>query len=152
VLSYRLLWFEDRDPGEWPERALAAVTTHDLPTVAGLWSGRDLGHQKEADMAPNEEGEAAMRDRVGRVCGLGPDASPDEAVMGAYAALARAPSLLLAASLDDALAVEERPNMPGTVDEWPNWSIALPAPLERMRDDPRPAGIARLLRRGAPPP
>ncbi|HEX2275273.1 MAG TPA: 4-alpha-glucanotransferase [Acidimicrobiales bacterium] len=152
ILSYRLLWFEDRDPADWPERALAAVTTHDLPTVAGLWSGRDLQNQKEADMAPNEEGEAALRERVGRVCGLAPDASPEEAVVAAYAALSRAPSLLLAAGLDDALAVEERPNMPGTVGEWPNWSIALPAPLERIRDDPRPAEIARLLRRGAPPP
>ena len=26
----------------------------------------------------------------------------------------------------DAIGVEERPNMPGTVDEWPNWSLALP--------------------------
>ena len=152
VLSYRLLWFEDRDPAEWPERALAAVTTHDLPTVAGLWSGRDLEHQRDADMAPNEEGEAAMRERVGRLCDLSPDTSPDEAVMAAYAALSRAPSLLLAAGLDDALAVEERPNMPGTFDEWPNWSMALPAPIEDLRDDARPAEIARLLRRGAPPP
>ncbi|HEX2041228.1 MAG TPA: 4-alpha-glucanotransferase [Acidimicrobiales bacterium] len=152
ILSYRLLWFEDRDPADWPERALAAVTTHDLPTVAGLWSGRDLQHQRDADMAPNEGGEAALREKLGRLCGLERDAPPEEAVIGAYAALSRAPSLLLAASLDDALAVEERPNMPGTVDEWPNWSIALPVPLERIRDDPRPAEIARLLRRGTPPP
>jgi 4-alpha-glucanotransferase len=136
ILSYRLLWFEDRDPADWPERALAAVTTHDLPTVAGLWSGRDLQHQRDADMAPNEGGEAALREKLGRLCGLERDAPPEEAVIGAYAALSRAPSLLLAASLDDALAVEERPNMPGTVDEWPNWSIALPVPLERIRDDP----------------
>ena len=152
VLSYRLLWFEDADPAQWPERALAAVTTHDLPTVAGVWSGRDLQHQRDAGMAPNEEGEAALRERLGRLCDLGPDASPREAVGRAYAALARAPSLLLAAGLDDVLTVEERPNMPGTFDEWPNWSIALPQPLERIRDDPRPAEIARLLRRGAPPP
>jgi 4-alpha-glucanotransferase len=152
ILSYRLLWFEDREPADWPERALAAVTTHDLPTVAGLWSGRDLQNQREADMAPNEEGEAALRERVARLCGLAPDAPSEEAVIGAYAALSRAPSLLLAASLDDALAVEERPNMPGTLDQWPNWSIALPALLERIREDPRPAEIARLLRRGAPPP
>ena len=152
VLSYRLLWFEEADPADWPERALAAVTTHDLPTVAGLWSGRDLQHQRGADMAPNEEGEAALRERLRRLCDVAPDATPDEAVRRAYGALARAPSLLLAAGLDDALAVEERPNMPGTSDEWPNWSIALPQPLERIRADPRPAEIARLLRRGGPPP
>ena len=47
VLSYRLLWFEDDDPAEWPAAAMAAVTTHDLPTVAGLWTGADLAEQRE---------------------------------------------------------------------------------------------------------
>ena len=59
-----------------------------------------------------------------------------------YACLGQAPSLLLTAALEDALAVPERPNMPGTSDEWPNWSIALPAPLEDLMADPRARGIA----------
>ena len=42
VLSYRLLWFEKDPPQDYPELALTAVTTHDLPTVAGLWTGADL--------------------------------------------------------------------------------------------------------------
>ncbi len=41
ILSYRLLWFETHLPSRYPELALAAVTTHDLPTIAGLWSGTD---------------------------------------------------------------------------------------------------------------
>jgi len=40
MLSYRLFWFEsDDDPASYPERALTAVSTHDLPTIAGIWSG-----------------------------------------------------------------------------------------------------------------
>ena len=39
VLSYRLLWFEPRPPESFPRQSLAVCTTHDLPTVAGLWSG-----------------------------------------------------------------------------------------------------------------
>jgi 4-alpha-glucanotransferase len=46
LLSYRLLWFETTPPARYPELALAAVTTHDLPTVAGLWSGADLRTQQ----------------------------------------------------------------------------------------------------------
>ena len=42
ILSYRLLWFEKERPTEYPKEALVAVTTHDLPTVAGLWTGEDL--------------------------------------------------------------------------------------------------------------
>ena len=47
VLSYRLLWFEDDEPASWPAEAMAAITTHDLPTVAGLWSGADAEEQAE---------------------------------------------------------------------------------------------------------
>jgi hypothetical protein len=37
--------------------------------------------------------------------------------------------------------------MPGTTDEWPNWSIALPAGIEEIESDPRPRRIAGMLRR-----
>ncbi|HEX2063700.1 MAG TPA: 4-alpha-glucanotransferase, partial [Acidimicrobiales bacterium] len=37
VMSYRLMWFEPRPPRDYPGRSLAAVTTHDLPTIPGLW-------------------------------------------------------------------------------------------------------------------
>ena len=147
ILSYRLLWFEEEHPSEFPEGALAAVTTHDLPTVAGLWTGSDLEAQKDVGMAPNEEGTAALRARVASLTGVDEDAPPEEVVAATYAVLGEAPSLLLTASLDDGLAVEERPNMPGTVDEWPNWSIALPVPLEELEDDPRPRAIADALAR-----
>ncbi|MFN2606705.1 MAG: 4-alpha-glucanotransferase [Acidimicrobiales bacterium] len=148
VLSYRLLWFEPGDPAGFPERALAAVTTHDLPTVAGLWSGADLDAQRRLDMAPNEEGTAAIRERIAAVAGVGDDAPVDRVVEGVHRALARAPSVLLTAALDDALAVEERPNMPGTVDEWPNWSIALPATVDDIVAHPGPAALAAILGSG----
>ena len=55
--------------------------------------------------------------------------------------------MLLTAGIDDALGVEERPNMPGTIDEWPNWSIALPLTLEELRAAPRPRAVAGALDR-----
>jgi 4-alpha-glucanotransferase len=61
--------------------------------------------------------------------------------------LAQAPSMILTATLDDAAVVEERPNIPGTVDERPNWSIALPVPLEDLEESPTPSAIAEALRR-----
>ena len=74
MLSYRLLWFEEDDPARWPPRALAAVTTHDLPTVVGLWDGSDLDSQRRAGMEPNTASTAAIRDRVVRSTGLAADA------------------------------------------------------------------------------
>jgi 4-alpha-glucanotransferase len=147
ILSYRLLWFEDRPPADYPVRAMAAVTTHDLPTVAGLWSGSDLEDQRRLEMEPNVESTEAMCRRLERITGVDADAPADEAVAGMYTALGGAPCLLLAAALDDTLSVAERPNMPGTTDQWPNWSIALPVPLEDLMADPRPRTIAKALSR-----
>ena len=147
VLSYRLVWFEDTPPAEYPVQALAAVTTHDLPTVAGLWTGTDLTDQKEIGLDPNEDGTNELRERLRRVTGVADDASVDDVVIATYEALADAPCMLLTAGLDDALGVKERPNMPGTLDEWPNWRIALPLTLEEVEADPRPRAIAAALDR-----
>ena len=46
----------------------------------------------------------------------------------------------------DALAVEKRPNMPGTTTQWPNWRIALPKSLENVRNCELVAKVARALR------
>ncbi|HUR75422.1 MAG TPA: 4-alpha-glucanotransferase [Sporichthya sp.] len=135
VLSYRLLWFEQDDPATWPRTAMAAVTTHDLPTVAGLWSGADLELQHKLELEPNVEGTEEMRDRLAKDGGLPDDASDEDAVEAAYTLLARAPSVLLTASLDDAVAEPERPNIPGADGRRPNWSLALPVPLDDVLAD-----------------
>ena len=150
VLSYRLLWFEGGRPdsGGWPEQALAAVTTHDLPTVAGLWSGSDLAAQRAVGMAPNADATLAVRDKVAGWIGAEEATPVAEVIERVYRLLGRAPCLLVAATLDDALAVEERPNMPGTVDTWPNWSIALPRPLEELETSGLALAVAAALREG----
>ena len=147
ILSYRLLWFEDSPPDGWPEVALAAVTTHDLPTVRGVWTGSDAVARTALGLDAGAEDEARrrLRGRLEAVCG---DVPTDEAVVRAYGALAASPSLLVAATLDDALLVEERPNQPGVVEGWPNWSLALPEPLEQVEVDPRVKRLAAALAAG----
>jgi 4-alpha-glucanotransferase len=147
VMSYRLLWFEPNRPPEFPVQALAAVTTHDLPTVAGMWTGADLAEQQDLGLDPNEDGARAIRDKLADWSGSPDDADPAEVVVKTHRLLAQAPSMILTATLDDAAVVEERPNVPGTVDERPNWSIALPVPLEELEESPTAAAIAEALRR-----
>ncbi|HEX7168529.1 MAG TPA: 4-alpha-glucanotransferase [Acidimicrobiales bacterium] len=144
VLSYRLFWFEPGPPREFPERALAAITTHDLPTVAGLWSGSDLDAQKERSMEPNEEGAADLRRKIASAAGAGDDAAIEDVVVRLHDVLAEAPSMIVTATIDDALCVEERPNYPGTTGGT-NWSLALPVPLEEIEEDARVAAVARAL-------
>jgi len=77
-------------------------------------------------------------------------ASPPTVIARLHGVLAQAPSRIVTATLDDAMAVEERPNMPASGDEWPNWSLALPDPIETLEQSPLALKIGRALRRGRP--
>ncbi|MEX2660008.1 MAG: 4-alpha-glucanotransferase [Acidimicrobiales bacterium] len=145
VLSYRLLWFEPTPPEHYPEQALAAVTTHDLPTIAGVWTRSDVEDQRSIGLSPNEGGEAEVRTRLQRAAGVDDEAPVDEVVVRAHEALAKAPSQVLIATLEDAAVTAARPNMPGTVDEWPNWSLPLPVTVEELEASEQAAAIARML-------
>ena len=146
VLSYRLFWFESEDdPATYPERALTAVTTHDLPTIAGVWSGSDVEAQRRLGLNPNEEGMRQMRERLVRSTRSNKTTPVQEVIRRTYSLLARAPSVVVTATLEDAAAVEARPNMPGTVSEWPNWKQPLPKRLETFARDPQTSAIASAL-------
>ncbi|MDQ3914195.1 MAG: 4-alpha-glucanotransferase [Actinomycetota bacterium] len=147
MLSYRLLWF-DENPSGYPELALAAVTNHDLPTVAGMWTGEDLQEQRDLGLYPNEAAERDVRARFKKATGLNDSASPEDAVKKAYALLAKSPSAVVVATLEDALAVRRRPNQPGTIDERPNWSMPLPVPVDELGTRPLVKSVARTLARG----
>ena len=151
LLSYRLLWFEADPPARYPELALAAVTTHDLPTVAGLWSGADLRTQQRLGLRPNEAGLREIAERLRTMTGLPEEAKVHEVIVHAHQLLAEAPSVMVTATLEDALAVEERPNMPSTTAEWPNWSLALPIPLGDLETQALTRAVADTLRRRSSP-
>jgi 4-alpha-glucanotransferase len=126
---------------------MAAVTTHDLPTVAGLWTGADLVEQREQKTGTEEELERGRTSLLEHLPGLDEDATPEDAVERAHELLARAPSTLLSATLDDALGEVRRPNMPGATDR-PNWSLPLPVPVEDLPAHPLLQRIARTLADG----
>jgi 4-alpha-glucanotransferase len=163
VLSYRLAWFEHgpgggrRRAADYPRLALAATTTHDLPTVAGFFSGSDLAHLVEIGAAtPDGTARAdqeAQRDSLCRLLEeeglLAPGQRGVEALVAAlYGFLARTPAMLVAATLEDALEAHDRPNVPGTIDERPNWSLPLPVPLDDLAADPRVRRLAQILSNG----
>ena len=146
VLSYRLFWFEDKRPSEWSYQALGAVTTHDLPTIAGVWTGCDVAAQTQR----RPRGQRAELRRVEAaalgVDGFGRQQAPaPRSSRRPTRALGEAPCALITAVLDDAASVEERPNMPGTIDEWPNWCLGLPLSLEQVEQSELAAAIARSL-------
>jgi 4-alpha-glucanotransferase len=150
LLSYRLLYFEQEKPSRWPAKSMAAVTTHDLPTIAGLWDGADSDDRREH----TDEDEAALaRQRSDLLAALtdrgGVDGtlSADDAIVASYGLMAGAPSTLLSATLDDAVAAERRPNIPGAVDRA-NWQIPLPVRVEDLPRHSLAERVANTLRHG----
>lgn len=152
VLSTRLLWFEEDRPGpSWPEGSMAAVTTHDLPTVAGAWTGADVEDQRASGLSVAEAPVEELAVKLAEWGGLERTAPPAEAVRAAHRLLAGAPSTIVTATLDDALCVDRRPNLPGTTDDQrPNWRIPLPVALEEMVEDPLVLEVAHVLASRSP--
>jgi len=151
-LSTRLLWFEDDAPTDWPPQAMAAVTTHDLPTVAGVWSGTDLADLRAAGVTVADGGDEAFRHRL-RVAGSCDDAAPvDHVIVAAHRAVASSPAVLATAALDDLTGAEHRPNVPGTIDEHPNWRLPLPVLLDDLDGHPLAEAVADTMGRERPAP
>ena len=145
VYGYRVGWFEDDPPSSWPDTSVGMLTTHDLPTVAGLWTGDDARNREVAGLAPDPHGDTLLHDRLARLAGDVADGTDAHAVsVAAHRALADAGSDLVVATLEDAVGETRRPNLPGTVDEHPNWRSVLPVTIEDL-DDAGTAELAQVM-------
>ncbi|HEY8841851.1 MAG TPA: 4-alpha-glucanotransferase [Candidatus Dormibacteraeota bacterium] len=137
ALSYRLLWFEGPTPDQWPKNSVAAVGTHDLPTLAGTWNLTEPDHRQHR-----------LRQRLVDVTHAPDGTPPIDVAAITYAAMAASRSRIVLASLEDALSVEERPNVPGTTTEFPNWRLALPLSLEAIQTAEGALRLSRVLQEG----
>jgi 4-alpha-glucanotransferase len=148
VLGSAVLWFESRDgwflpPAHWRREALASVTTHDLPTAAGWLAGAgvelraSLGQltrpveDERADAAREREMLLALLKHEGLL--------DDDLVLSLHRALVASPCRIVLASLADAVGDLRQPNLPGTVDEYPNWRLPLAGP------DGHPVSLEEVL-------
>ena len=134
--SYKVMIFERddnarfRDIDAYPPNALVTLNTHDLSTYAGWRSFGDLTTKRSLDIDPGETDEERWRalglwDEV-----LRHNAIERNDVYSAVGFLSRTRSRLLAISLEDLLGVVDQPNIPGTIDEHPNWQRKMPVAIE----------------------
>lgn len=161
ILSSAVLWFQrDYDlpdhplvpPEKWRESAMASISTHDLPTAAGFLAAEHVRVRAELGQFeghPDGEYEAAERERGELVELLEQEGVPaDDLVTALHALLAKARSVLVLTSPQDALGELRQPNLPGTTDQYPNWRIPLPVALADLFDDPRVRRVAAALAAG----
>jgi 4-alpha-glucanotransferase len=170
MLGSAVLWFTrdwDDEPAqpfypaaEYPRNALATISTHDLPTAIGFLTGEQVKVRARLGQlagSVEDEQKTAAHDRAqlktalenaGLITATSTD---DEIVVAMHEFLARTPSRFVTASLYDVLGELDQPNLPGTVDEYPNWRMRLSLSLEQIAGDPRIARIAGILKERARP-
>ena len=171
VLSYKLFYFEkgsdglQRAPGEFPHLALVSSTTHDLPTLAGYWAGRDLEARSQAGLLPSpdwqerqwNERKAEKRRIVETLLrdGFLPQDFPREsaewseltgdlhnAIIGW---LCSTPAALMLLNEEDLTKETEQQNLPGTTTEYPNWKRKMKLSLEDLTGETA-AGFVVMFR------
>ncbi len=145
IISYRLLIFEE-GADTIPQDSMAAVTTHDLPTLAGIWGGGDHRAQRSLDLPANEDGMDEMRHRLRLAASVPPEEPVNRVIPAVYDRLGRSPARIVLGTLEDAAGSTDRPNMPGVSEGWPNWKIALNKTLEELKDLPLAGEVTKALR------
>ncbi len=151
VLGSAVLWFETGDdgsflpPSNWRRDALASISTHDLPTAAGWLADEhvrvrhelgQLGHsleQEQTRVHEDRERLLTMLRQEGLLDGDG------QVVFALHRALVASPCRIVLASYGDAVGDLRQPNLPGTVDEYPNWRLPV------ADGSGRPLGLEELL-------
>ena len=143
----------DRDEGEPAQRRATAPSLGAIAVFRSRWR-RSANHPpiRVATTVRPASGTAIqvmrLRGKLMALTGLGAGSPIEDVVVAAHERLAAAPSALVAGTLEDALAQRLRPNLPGTTDERPNWSLTLPVPLAEVFADPLVARVTNALHRG----
>jgi len=161
IAGMDVLWFQRRKkqflpPAKWRRDAVAMTSTHDLPTVAGWWSGADIKTRAELGLAdePRETKERRQdRKAMWRAFQkakviVNPELPPEPttAVDAALAFTAKSPAGLALIPIEDVLGLTEQPNLPGTIDEHPNWRRRLDALVGEVLDAPEVRARLQTLR------
>jgi 4-alpha-glucanotransferase len=161
ILGCRVVIFEKDDgppvrfrtPRRYTKGAIASFSTHDLPTFAGWRIGAEiearagLGHIAP-DFALSErqkrDAEVAAFDTL--AAGMMGEQTRTDPLDAMHGALAQAGSAVVAVQIENALGIVAQPNLPGTVDTYPNWRQRLPIPADAIATDARMRRVARIMK------
>jgi 4-alpha-glucanotransferase len=173
ILSYKVLYFEKdhgsgrmRRPQEYARQALVASTTHDLPTLAGFWTSRDIEARKAAGLLPDEASYLRQLDerRQDRQLllsamheqGLLPEWFPRDASAvpelsgelhnAIIGFLVSTPSMLMVLNQEDLTKETEQQNLPASTWQYPNWRRKMRYSVEELRTLKEPKDFAAMFR------
>lgn len=167
ILSWKVFYFERigedfLDPKNYPIYSVATINTHDLPTLAGYWTGKDIEEKLKLKIYNEEEAknQYELRNKERRkiiellnLKGYFNEKEPitedsiydSEIAYYFYKLLSESPSKIVLASIYDMLGESDQPNMPGTTTQYPNWSLRLSVPIEEIENHPYFVSITNAL-------
>ena len=150
--TYRVMQFE-RDgegrfqaPQSYPECALVTFSTHDLPTFSGWLSGHDLAVRHGLGVDPGETYDQREHAHHELRVALSQHGPWDGDFIAVARYLAATPSRIVCISLEDILGMIDQPNLPGTIDQYPNWLMRTPIMVEDIKSDDRMLRLAAAMR------
>ena len=170
ILSYSILYFEKeghrfKRPEEYRARALACLSTHDLPVLERWWAGEDIALRRELGLVGEEDSDAHARERTrerralldalratGALRGRLPRQKdmPRAVLVAAYRYLSKTPAALVGVRLADMVGPQAPTNMPGTMDEYPNWRPRARLDLSEIEAHPDFGAVTAMMRRTRP--
>ncbi|MEM1361770.1 MAG: 4-alpha-glucanotransferase [Pseudomonadota bacterium] len=161
VLGCRVQMFERlswetprfRAPERYEHAAIASFSTHDLPTWRGWREGADLsalqslgridGDKRAAETAIRAQETTAFDRMTAREAPAGTDPQEVDAM---HHALAASQSALALVQIENVLDIQDQPNLPGTVTEYPNWRQRLPIGVDRYESDTKLVQTAKIMK------
>lgn len=142
LYGYTVVQYEKNDDGKFRKasdlrpQSLACFGTHDTPTLTGFWEGDDIAWWRNLGwIDETEEGKIMHRrqrekaDLMGTTIAGTKNLDAADLAGRVHRDLATGATALVAVQLDDVIGVRDAQNLPGTIDEHPNWRRKTPYTL-----------------------
>jgi 4-alpha-glucanotransferase len=137
ILGYRLLWFErSKDgfhaPEEYPPQTAVSTTTHDLPTPAGFFSGRDIEARRSAGLiedADYQKQQASRKQEIGQLRKALAKAGFEDDPLGFVLST---PCAVAIVNQEDLTGETDQQNLPASTWQYPNWRRKMKVSVEEL--------------------
>lgn len=165
IYSYSVLQYEKnkfgkfRKPKIFRKQTLACFGTHDTPTLTGYENGTDINWWQKLGWIDETMAISAQKKRkqeCSNLLELGQETnskhhsrfakSLGELNSTVHELLAASPVVLLAVQLDDIEQQQDAQNIPGTIDEHPNWRRRYSTSVENYSDHTGLAAMGKLMK------
>lgn len=170
ILSWKVFYFEKEnesfiDPKKYHTQSVVTLNTHDLPPLASFWMNKDIEERKKLGFINEDQEKELLKkrneERIQIIkllkekeflnelnINLTEESIYDTTIASViHQLVSETESKILLVSLNDLLGETDQPNLPGTVKEYPNWSIRYTYSIEEIEENPYFISIISALKR-----